>query len=479
MGQYVTPTGFQRKTLQEIRLDLEAELKQVFGAEFETSPESPNGYLVAMLAKALSSLQELGQEIYDAHNPASATGLDLDHILTLVGMTRRGATYCHGPVMCYTGPDGASIPAGSRVMRQRGQLMFSLDEDLEISTGNVNYMELELPAGSYGNTCSFQFTFGTIAGAITGVSPLVFLRSAISTRFPNVSAVLVDNTHLILSSSTPFGYVTSSVDASLSFPSLGLSGEFTAATAGYQTAAADEVNQIVDSVDGWLSCSNLEPLIPGADIENDTEALQRFYAHVDVTKGSGTAEAIAAYIRDNVPGVTMAVVKTNRAMETDEDGRPGKSFEALVVGGEDADIGRAIFDSMAAGIQAWGNIEVDVVDGNGDHQVVGFSRPVPKYLWIKISASRYNEEEFPGVDAVKQAIMDWAETEYTMGKDVIRSRIYTPLGKVPGLGNVSNLQIAVTLSPSDTPSYGSFTTIPVGSTEYAAAAVSRMEVSVP
>ena len=475
MGQYVTATGFKRRTLLQIKQDLETELKAVFGQSFETAPESPNGYLVAMLAKALSSLQELGQEIYDAHNPATATGLALDYIMAVAGMTRRAATPCSGPVVCYTDQDSLTIPDGSSVMRQRGTLRFTLDQELTIS-GNVGLNSVTFdPDGTPGQgPYLFIFDFGIYSptGA-TSAAILVNLKTLLesSSSFGGVATIV--GTSLRIDRAAPFAVQAFPDEAKIS--GRGVAGNFTAVSPGYQTADVGEVRVIVSAVEGWTGCDNLEALTPGADYESDPEALTRFYAHVDSTKGNATDEAIAAQVRDNVPGVTLARVKSNRLLTTDADGRPGKSFETLVVGGEDLDVAQAIYKSQAAGIQSYGNTSVTFLDANGDEQLIQFSRPVPKYLWIKVTGSLYSEEDFPGVDALKQAILDWSTGEYTMGKDVIQSRIAVPIGQVPGVGNVT-IQAALSDTPTGAHTYTG-TSIPVGLTAYAVASLDRMEVT--
>ena len=49
MGEFVTPTGLNRKTLQELRVEFEYKFKQVFGVTFETAVDSPNGLLVQFM----------------------------------------------------------------------------------------------------------------------------------------------------------------------------------------------------------------------------------------------------------------------------------------------------------------------------------------------------------------------------------------------------------------------------------------------
>ena len=63
MGEFVTPTGLNRKTLQELRVEFENKFKQVFGVTFETAVDSPNGLLVSQLALSYNDLWELAQDL--------------------------------------------------------------------------------------------------------------------------------------------------------------------------------------------------------------------------------------------------------------------------------------------------------------------------------------------------------------------------------------------------------------------------------
>ena len=71
-------------------------------------------------------------------------------------------------------------------------------------------------------------------------------------------------------------------------------------------------------------------------------------------------------------------------MVTDSYGRPPKSIEVIVDGGENEAIAQAILARKAAGIQTYGDITVDVTGEYGDTVQISFRRPVPVYAWIKI-----------------------------------------------------------------------------------------------
>ena len=162
MGTYVTPAGLKRKTLQEIRLEIEQALKQAFGQSFETSVDSPNGLLISQLSLALSSNWELAQEVFVSRDPAQATGMALDWAAALSNIRRKSATACQVRAMLYTDQDTVSIPAGSSAMRPRGNLEFDLDEGVGIDRTACSEL-LIIDDGSQKSTeYVFHFTFGDV-----------------------------------------------------------------------------------------------------------------------------------------------------------------------------------------------------------------------------------------------------------------------------------------------------------------------------
>ena len=130
------------------------------------------------------------------------------------------------------------------------------------------------------------------------------------------------------------------------------------------------------------------------------------------------------------------------------------------MGGESTQIAEAIWASMPSGIEPFGSESVEVTDSEGYPQTVSFSRPTPVYVHYNIVVSAYAEEVLPDdwQDQVRAAIVLWAVTEFTLGKDVIPQRVSSPIYTIPGIGSITTLQVATTPGPSDTPTW---TTSPV------------------
>ena len=467
MGVFVTETGLKRKTLQELRLEFENKFKQVFGVAFETAVDSPNGLLVSQLALSYNDLWELAQEIYSSLDPNQAVGAALDARVAFNGISRKPALPCIVDAVLYTDGAIATIPVGSLARRQRGSLNFALNETVRISRSSCNEL-LIIDDGSAKNTeYVFHFTFGDVTlNNSTSASNLSVLRTAVNSA--GGFATLTDRGLIVrMSNSSPVG-ITGSMPSDFIIQS-GANGKFTAVETGYQTCEIGELDAIAVAVGEWSAVYNYVAGEPGENLESDESLRLRRTIAAKSRKARATDPAIELALLD-VPGVSSAIVKSNRGFATDDDGVPGKAFVSLVVGGNDNDIAKCIYENQPGGIQSYGNTSVNITDSHGIEQQISFSRPTPMYLWVKVTYSLYDEEAFPGQGAVKDALVEWAEKEYTLGKDIISTRINQGLYDVPGIG-VATCAVAVTDSPDTAPSSASYETdkrIPVSFFSYAA-----------
>jgi uncharacterized phage protein gp47/JayE len=84
----LSEAGFSAKTVLEIVSDLQVRQRSSLDGGLNTSATGVIANLNASVALELGQLWELGQEIYDAHDPDSATGIAADHNGALSGATR-------------------------------------------------------------------------------------------------------------------------------------------------------------------------------------------------------------------------------------------------------------------------------------------------------------------------------------------------------------------------------------------------------
>lgn len=132
----VTVDGFNKKRLNEILDDLKAELKSIFGENFDLSDESPDGQRVGIHAGSYADLWEIGQEAYNAYNPSAATGNALSNLVQINAIERLEATASRA-LIDITGDPSTLIPEGSLISTSDTGVQFATEEDVTIGGGGT------------------------------------------------------------------------------------------------------------------------------------------------------------------------------------------------------------------------------------------------------------------------------------------------------------------------------------------------------
>ena len=125
-----------------------------------------------------------------------------------------------------------------------------------------------------------------------------------------------------------------------------------ATTAGPEgNVAAGTVTVVINPgiPEGITAVTNPAAFDGGRARETDEEYRDRYYQSVDYA-GGVNADAIRGEILQNVEGVYSAIVYENDTDETDSEGLPPHSIEAVVYGGLDSDVAQQIFRRKAAGM---------------------------------------------------------------------------------------------------------------------------------
>ena len=166
MSEYgISETGFQRKRLDILLTELNAEMKNVFGSNFDISPESAGGQVNGVLSESNSNLWQVAEEAYDAFNPSKAIGTSLSNLVQLNGITRKPALESI-TVLIITGTQSTIIPSGSLVSTSDTKVQFSTNDSVVIGVGgtvNVNATAVEV-----GPIEALATTINTIDSPVTG-----------------------------------------------------------------------------------------------------------------------------------------------------------------------------------------------------------------------------------------------------------------------------------------------------------------------
>lgn len=204
----------------------------------------------------------------------------------------------------------------------------------------------------------------------------------------------------------------------------------------------EDITQIVNPVAEVKSIECTEQVTPGTEDETDYELRKRFEA---AREGSGScteASIKAAVMR--VPTVTSVNIIVNDTLEPDGDGRPGKSFECFINGGDNYHelIAETIFDKTPIGIKPVGDISVTIKDIFGREHVINFSHTTKMSVYVK--AKIRTNLAFEGENG-KEAIEDNLKTFINglgVGEDVIISSLYGRIHAVTGVEEVTELMLS-------------------------------------
>lgn len=123
----VTEAGFVRKPLSVIVDSLNSRLKAEFGSTFDTSPESPDGQVIGIVADDIAQCWEQAQYAFNAYRPGSMEGVGLDSICELTGTKRYVSKPSQVTIECL-GEEGTLIPAGSIVADELGNQFATIND---------------------------------------------------------------------------------------------------------------------------------------------------------------------------------------------------------------------------------------------------------------------------------------------------------------------------------------------------------------
>ena len=281
----------------------------------------------------------------------------------------------------------------------------------------------------------------------------------IGSAYSRVDAVFSGNSGVVI----PAGTLIRSPGGSTSFASIQSATVSVSGTAAVRCVAI-VIGPVAVDAGTWSMVSTISGTtgvvvnVPGSIGRfQETDAEFRIRRKAYVRSGKATDDSIRSYVLNTVDGVSSVSVKSNRTMVVDSDGRAPKSFEVSVQGGDDAQIATAIWASQPSGIEPFGNYPekgvapypkgYPVTDSSGHPQYVFWTRSEPIFAWFKIAIAEYDEEALPEDYAalIKEAIVEWALTQYSLGTDAIPQRVVIPVYQVPGI-----LFVTVTAAVTET-----------------------------
>ena len=456
----LTSQGLVIKTTSEVILELEALARDLFadqvpeGEVVNTGSNTTLGRMIGVISPPQGNIWEAIQEVYDAFNPSTATGIALDNLVALGGVTRLAASPTKATLIV-TGNTNITIGAGSKVSSSTTGAMYSNPLLVGLSPVNATGVGI-VPVSvvdSTNYTISYKSSTDVIPTSITvnsgvGASILslyALFEAAVALSHPELKTYQQDD-RLYIESVDPFQLFTYSSSSNIGIVKVSKPVLFECDVVGPTEQPALTIDTIATPIFGWDTAVNPVDATVGSFLETDEELRERF-RNSKFEKATSVIESLYSSIL-KLTGIEDLKIYENDTDVVDANGVNGHSFLVVCEGGLGTEIAQAIWDNKPVGILSQGNTSVTVFDSQGLPHDVAFSRPTKINIYISLSITK--DANFPqdGEEKIKAALISHID-KLKIGEDVVYSRLYTPINTVSGF-QVDSLTIGTSPSPTGT-----------------------------
>lgn len=439
----VTNAGFVPKRFNEIITSLQENAKPIFqdlvkpGEEVDTSDTSTIGRLIGLIAPDLDEVWQSLQQVYQAFDPNSATGIALDNIVQYMGVTRQIG---HPTVL------RASVWGLLGTSMSQGQVIRGATPDRFVSITSLNFSTNDLIGFSVnpnsilvGQDCAFTFIVEegvyTLSHTVLAGETAADVLNDWLTQFTALSLTRyegrIENEKFYFEIKEYYAFVSLPTLTNCIVVDVKKRLTFNSEENGDISAPIDTVTTILTPVFGWTSVSNEISAEKGSTEETDEELRERFRISKAV-RANNMAEALYSQLLE-LEEVSYARVYENMTDAVDTKGLPPHSFMAIVKGGTDTNIGEVVWRNKPLGIASEGNTSVVVRDSQNLERTVKFSRPTEVPIYVNVTVKKIGNT-FPndGGDQIRQAVVNFLNDGASFGEEIIYTRLFTPINSVPG-----------------------------------------------
>lgn len=161
----ITPTGFNPKTIEDVKESIAARLRGVWGAQIKTEEPAALGVLLGVFSAALADVWDQAHQVYLSNDPDSADDTALDRISGITGTLRKAATKTQ-VALTLTGTPATVVPAGRIVTVTGTADRFVTLTDVTIGGGGTVTVAAEAQVA--GVIPAYAGTVTTINTAVSG-----------------------------------------------------------------------------------------------------------------------------------------------------------------------------------------------------------------------------------------------------------------------------------------------------------------------
>jgi uncharacterized phage protein gp47/JayE len=414
---------------------------------------------------------DVDQAVYGSQYPDSASDASLDNVASITNAIRLSATTSDVVLDQLWLKPGGTIDAGSTVSAGQGGNTFRLLESVTNSGTEIAPMTANAEAVETGALTAYDYSIDTI---VTGANSDWLDTPTMVNQVTGSYVFAVDSLFAI---SLDSEYETQNVYRGYLFAAGtyttnqvvdALNNNIEGITFSYElnkirmihdeggegssirvldpapSPNANLVLQFPELIQGF----NTTDAIPGTNTEEDP-AFRLRRIELLSQGGRATVEAIRSNLRALTDVLQVQVIE-NTTLLTDINGLPGKSFEAIIQGGDHQTIIDEIWRVKGGGIQAFGSISGIAVDSMGKDQTMYYSRPteVPIYMSMTLTI---DSDSYPvdGDSQVKDALKA-AGDALEVGENVIALAMKCVPLEIPGVVDVPVFKIDIVDPPIGT-----------------------------
>lgn len=457
-NQFLTAEGLIIQRLSDILASQKEKAISLFqdlvpaGEAVDTSDNSTLGRLISLVAPSTADLWEAVQEVDSAFDPEKATGIALDKIVKYGGLERLGAQRATAQEILI-GNAGVVIPYGSSIRGNSTNAIWKTRSPITLSASTSSGIYTTI--NTVTNSSVYSVTYGTSAGdqtltytsdssaTETEIADGLIAAAALAphnvyidvTRLPTTDPLYQANLLKIVKKDVA-KIAAWSVTSKLTIEKCLRVVEVQAEIAGAITQEINTITTIATPVFGWDAAYNSSSAIGGSDLETDEELRLRF-RNTKYERASNILEALYSALI-SVEGVTEVLIYENDTaspVTVDSITIPPHSFMPIVAGGDTAVLAKTIWENKPLGILSYQSSGVysTIYDSQGFPHLIGVNAPSSTALYIgmniTINASVYPSD---GDDQIKSNLIQYLETNFGIGDDIIFSRLYTPINSVVG-----------------------------------------------
>ena len=195
----LTPEGFNTPRLANVKQFLEDDFIASFG-DINTDPQSVTGQIIGIFAKVFADLWENLEDVYFSQYPNSASGVSLDNVVQLNGISRLPATQTSVTATA-SGLEGTFIPQNSLASVPSNNSTFYALTGGTISASTADIVKIQV------NSLATN-VYTVLLDAV----PYIYSRPVIT--FSNVGAIFVAGNSIVVTINgvqlTPISYAVSS-----------------------------------------------------------------------------------------------------------------------------------------------------------------------------------------------------------------------------------------------------------------------------